>query len=96
MRVAKIIDASLVEGADKLLQLKLDVGELGERNVFAGIKTAYNPYELIDKMVVLVSNLAPRQMKFGLSEGMVLASSDDKGIYLISPDSGAVPGLRVK
>ena len=80
----------------KLLQLKLDVGELGERNVFAGIKAAYSPDELIDKMVVLVSNLAPRQMKFGLSEGMVLASSDDKGIYLISPDSGAVPGLRVK
>ena len=96
LRVAKIIDASFVEGADKLLQLKLDVGELGERNVFAGIKTAYSPDELIDKMVVLVSNLAPRQMKFGLSEGMVLASSDDKGIYLISPDSGAVPGLRVK
>ena len=96
LRVAKIVEASLVEGADKLLQLKLDVGELGERNVFAGIKTAYNPDELIDKMVVLVSNLAPRQMKFGLSEGMVLASSDDKGIYLISPDSGAVPGLRVK
>ena len=96
LRVAKIIDASFVEGADKLLQLKLDVGELGERNVFAGIKAAYSPDELIDKMVVLVSNLAPRQMKFGLSEGMVLASSDDKGIYLISPDSGAVPGLRVK
>jgi methionyl-tRNA synthetase len=96
LRVAKIIDASFVEGADKLLQLKLDVGELGERNVFAGIKAAYSPDELIDKMVVLVTNLAPRQMKFGLSEGMVLASSDDKGIYLISPDSGAVPGLRVK
>ena len=96
LRVAKIVEASLVEGADKLLQLKLDVGELGERNVFAGIKAAYSPDELIDKMVVLVSNLAPRQMTFGLSEGMVLASSDDKGIYLISPDSGAIPGLRVK
>ncbi len=96
LRVAKIINASHVEGADKLLQLKLDVGDLGERNVFAGIKASYNPDELINKMVILVSNLAPRQMKFGLSEGMVLASSDDKGIYLISPDSGAVPGLRVK
>ena len=96
LRVAKIINASHVEGADKLLQLKLDVGDLGERNVFAGIKASYNPDELINKMVILVSNLAPRQMKFGLSEGMVLASSDNKGIYLISPDSGAVPGLRVK
>jgi len=96
LRVAKIINASHVEGADKLLQLKLDVGDLGERNVFAGIKASYNPDELINKMVILVSNLAPRKMKFGLSEGMVLASSDNKGIYLISPDSGAVPGLRVK
>ena len=96
LRVAKIKDASHVDGADKLLQLTLDVGDLGERNVFAGIKKAYNPETLVGKMVILVSNLAPRQMKFGLSEGMVLASSDDDGIYLISPDSGARPGLRVK
>ena len=96
LRVAKIIEASLVEGADKLLQLNLDVGELGKRKVFAGIKKAYNPEDLMDKLVILVSNLEPRQMKFGLSEGMVLASSDDEGIYLISPDTGAKPGLRVK
>jgi methionyl-tRNA synthetase len=64
--------------------------------VFAGIKKAYDPEMLKDKLVILVSNLAPRQMKFGLSEGMVLASSDDEGIYLISPDSGAKAGLRVK
>jgi methionyl-tRNA synthetase len=96
LRVAKIKDASHVDGADKLLQLTLDVGDLGERNVFAGIKKAYDPETLVGKMVILVSNLAPRQMKFGLSEGMVLASSDDDGIYLISPDSGASPGLRVK
>jgi methionyl-tRNA synthetase len=96
LRVAKIIEASLVEGADKLLQLNLDVGELGRRQVFAGIKKAYNPEDLMDKLVILVSNLEPRQMKFGLSEGMVLASSDDEGIYLISPDTGAKPGLRVK
>ena len=95
LRVAKIIEASIVEGADKLLQLNLDVGELGERQVFAGIKKAYNPEDLMDKLVILVSNLEPRQMKFGLSEGMVLASSDDEGIYLISPDTGAKPGLRV-
>ena len=96
LRVAKIKDASHVDGADKLLQLTLDVGDLGERNVFAGIKKAYDPETLVGKMVILVSNLAPRQMKFGISEGMVLASSDDDGIYLISPDSGATPGLRVK
>ena len=82
LRVAKIIEASLVEGADKLLQLNLDVGELGKRQVFAGIKKAYSPEDLMDKLVILVSNLEPRQMKFGLSEGMVLASSDDEGIYL--------------
>ncbi|MDC3268668.1 methionine--tRNA ligase [Gammaproteobacteria bacterium] len=96
LRVAKIKNASHVDGADKLLQLTLDVGDLGERNVFAGIKNAYDPENIVGKMVILVSNLAPRQMKFGLSEGMVLASSDDEGIYLISPDSGATPGLRVK
>ena len=96
LRVAEIKAASHVDGADKLLQLTLDVGDLGERNVFAGIKKAYDPESLLGKMVILVSNLAPRKMKFGLSEGMVLASSDDEGIYLISPDSGATPGLRVK
>ena len=96
LRVAEIKTASHVDGADKLLQLTLDVGNLGERNVFAGIKKAYDPEILVGKMVILVSNLAPRKMKFGLSEGMVLASSDDEGIYLISPDSGATPGLRVK
>ena len=96
LRVAEIKAASHVDGADKLLQLTLDVGDLGVRNVFAGIKKAYDPESLVGKMVILVSNLAPRKMKFGLSEGMVLASSDDEGIYLISPDSGATPGLRVK
>jgi methionyl-tRNA synthetase len=96
LRVAEIKAASHVDGADKLLQLTLDVGDLGKRNVFAGIKKAYDPESLVGKMVILVSNLAPRKMKFGISEGMVLASSDDEGIYLISPDSGATPGLRVK
>jgi methionyl-tRNA synthetase len=96
LRVARIIEASNVEGADKLLKLNLDVGDLGKRQVFAGIKKAYSPEDLKDKLVILVSNLESRQMKFGISEGMVLASSDDEGIYLISPDSGAKPGLRVK
>ena len=96
LRVAKIIDAKDVEGADKLLQLNLDVGELGTRNVFAGIKSAYKPDELIDRLVVLVNNLEPRKMKFGLSEGMVLASSNENGIYLVSPDDGAKPGMKVR
>jgi len=96
LRVAKIKEASNVEGADKLLQLKLDVGEFGERNVFAGIKSAYKAEDLKDRLVVLVNNLEPRKMKFGISEGMVLASSNDDGIYLVSPDKGAEPGMQVK
>ena len=96
LRVAKIIDAKDVEGADKLLKLNLDVGDLGTRNVFAGIKSAYKPDELIDRLVVLVNNLEPRKMKFGLSEGMVLASSNENGIYLVSPDDGAKPGMKVR
>ena len=96
LRVAKITKADDVEGADKLLQLILDVGDLGTRNVFAGIKSAYKPDELTDRLVVLVNNLEPRKMKFGISEGMVLASSNDDGIYLVSPDEGAEPGMKVR
>ena len=97
LRVAKVVNASEVEGADKLIQLTLDVGELGQKIVFAGIKSKYSPDSLIDKLVVLVFNLAPRKMRFGLSEGMVLASSDDEGgIFLLSPDTGAKPGQKIK
>ena len=96
LRVAKIIKADNVEGADKLLRLTLDVGDLGTRNVFAGIKSAYKPEDLTDRYIVLVNNLEPRKMKFGISEGMVLASSNDKGIYLVSPDKGAEPGMKVR
>ena len=96
LRIAKIINASEVDGADKLLQLELDVGDLGTKNVFAGIKSAYNPKDLINKLVIVVKNLEPRKMKFGISEGMVLASSDDDGIYLVSPDEGAKPGMKVR
>ena len=97
LRVAKIISAEDIEEADKLIKLTLSVGELGQKTVFAGIKSAYSKEELADKMVVLVYNLAPRKMKFGISEGMVLASSDDEGgIFLISPDKGAKEGQRVK
>ena len=97
LRAARIAKAAPVEGADKLLRLTLDVGELGERNVFAGIKSKYRPEDLEGRMVVLVSNLAPRKMKFGVSEGMVLAAGpggDD--IFLLSPDDGAQPGMEVR
>ena len=95
LRVARVIEASYVEGADKLLKLKLDVGT-EERTVFSGIRSSYDPAALTDRLVVLVANLAPRKMRFGVSQGMVLAASgDDPGIFLLSPDSGAKPGMKV-
>jgi methionyl-tRNA synthetase len=100
LRVARIVDAGHVEGAEKLIRLSLDVGEEKPRQVFAGIKSAYDPAQLIGRTTVMVANLAPRKMKFGLSEGMILAASDASGevpgIFLLAPDSGAVPGMRVK
>ena len=94
LRVARIVKASAVAGADKLLQLTLDLG--GEtRTVFSGIKASYQPESLEGRLTVMVANLAPRKMRFGLSEGMVLAAGDNQGIYLLEPDSGAVPGMRV-
>ncbi|HYG32952.1 MAG TPA: methionine--tRNA ligase, partial [Methylophilaceae bacterium] len=97
LRIARIVDAQHVEGAEKLLQLTLDIGEEKIRNVFAGIKSAYDPETLKGRLTVMVANLAPRKMKFGLSEGMVLAASDESGgPYILSPDSGAKPGMRVK
>ena len=97
LRIARIAKAEAVEGADKLLRLELDVGELGTRQVFAGIKSAYAPETLVGRLTVTVANLAPRKMKFGLSEGMVLAASDERGgPFLLAPDSGAQAGMRVK
>ncbi len=100
LRIALIANAEHVEGADKLVRLTLDIGEEKPRNVFAGIKAAYDPAQLIGRLTVMVANLAPRKMKFGMSEGMVMAASDPEGktpgIYLLSPDSGATPGMRVK
>ena len=88
--------AEHVDGADKLLKLTLDIGS-GTRTVFAGIKSAYDPASLEGRLTVMVANLAPRKMKFGLSEGMVLAASDgEPGLYLLAPDSGARPGMRIK
>jgi len=97
LRVARIVRAEAVEGADKLVKLELDLGGT-TRTVFAGIKSAYRPEQLEGKLAVVVANLAPRKMKFGVSEGMVLAASGDEGagIFLVSPDSGAKPGMRVK
>jgi methionyl-tRNA synthetase len=96
LRVAKIVRAEQIEGADKLLKLTLDLGD-GARTVFAGIKSAYAPEKLEGRLTVVVANLAPRKMKFGVSEGMVLAASGDgPGIFLVAPDSGAQPGMRVK
>jgi methionyl-tRNA synthetase len=97
LRIARIVDAQHVEGAEKLLQLTLDIGEDKTRNVFAGIKSAYDPETLKGRLTVMVANLAPRKMKFGMSEGMVLAASDERGgPYILNPDSGAQPGMKVK
>ena len=97
LRIAKIVNAEHVDGADKLLKLTLDIGDGNQRTVFAGIKSAYKPEDLIGRLTPMVANLAPRKMKFGLSEGMVLAASGDgPGIFLLAPDSGAQPGMRVK
>jgi methionyl-tRNA synthetase len=97
LRVARIAHAQYVEGADKLLRLTLDIGALGTRQVFAGIKSAYDPAALIGRMTVMVANLASRRMKFGVSEGMVLAASGEKpGIFLLAPDAGAEPGMKVR
>ncbi|MFC3908369.1 methionine--tRNA ligase [Legionella dresdenensis] len=95
LRIARIAAAEPVEGADKLLRLQLDLGD-SQKQVFAGIKSAYQPQELIGRLTVMVANLAPRTMRFGISEGMVLAAGDGKGIFLLQPDSGALPGMKVK
>jgi methionyl-tRNA synthetase len=94
LRVARIVRAELVPEADKLLRLTLDLG--GEqRNVFAGIKSAYDPAQLEGRLTVMVANLKPRKMRFGLSEGMVLAAGGDGGPFILQPDDGAEPGARV-
>ena len=100
LRIAKILECKAVEGSSKLLQLTLDAGEGKTRNVFSGIASMYQPEDLVGKLTVLVANLAPRKMKFGISEGMVLAASakdgsDNKGIYILEPIAGAEPGMRI-
>jgi methionyl-tRNA synthetase len=96
LRIAKIVEAESVEGADKLLKLTLDIGT-EKRQVFAGIKSAYAPEDLIGKLTVMVANLAPRKMRFGMSEGMVLAAGPGgKELWILEPHQGAEPGMRVK
>jgi len=97
LRVALITSAEYLEGADSLLKITLDVGNLGNKNVFAGIKSQYEPNSLIGKKTVFVANLEPRKMKFGISEGMILAASDEKkGPFILFPDEGAEPGMKIK
>ncbi|MFO1399931.1 MAG: methionine--tRNA ligase subunit beta [Steroidobacteraceae bacterium] len=95
LRVARVVEARGVEGADKLLQLTLDLGD-GRRNVFSGIRAHYAPEQLVGRLVLMIANLEPRKMRFGVSEGMVLcAGSDSTGFFVLSPDSGAAPGMKV-
>jgi methionyl-tRNA synthetase len=94
--VARIVEAEAVPEADKLLRLKLDLGD-GTRQVFAGIKSNYDPAQLVGRLTVMVANLQPRKMRFGLSEGMILAASDERGgPFLLALDAGAEPGMKVK
>jgi methionyl-tRNA synthetase len=95
LRIARIVDAELIPDADKLLKLTLDIG-IEHRTVFAGIRSAYQPKDLVGRLTVMVANLAPRKMRFGESQGMVLAAGDGGSIYLLAPDSGAMPGMRIK
>ena len=98
LRIAAIVAAEHVEGADKLLRLTLDLGpDSGQKQVFAGIKSAYQPEQLVGKLTVMVANLAPRKMRFGVSEGMVLAAGPGgKDLFLLEPHAGATPGMQVK
>lgn len=97
LRVAKVLAVDLIDGADKLLKLRIDVGELGMRQILAGIRAAYDPLGLVGRLIVVVANLEPRKMRFGISEGMMLAAGPGgKDIFLLSPDSGALPGMRIK
>ena len=95
LRVARVVHAEEVEGADRLLRLRLDVGQQGERTVFAGIRGHYEPAVLAGRLLVLVANLKPRKMRFGISEGMVLAAGNKNTVCLLSPDSPITPGTRV-
>lgn len=96
LRIARIVAAEGVEGADKLLRITVDLGS-ETRNIFAGIKSAYKPEDLVGRLTVIVANLAPRKMRFGVSEGMILAAGPGgSDLWLLAPDNGAAPGMKVK
>ena len=95
LRIARVLECSHIDGSDKLLRFKLDVGELGERDVFSGIKAYYQPEDLVGKMVVYVANLAPRKMRFGTSTGMILSASGDGQLHLLQPGDGVKPGMKI-
>jgi methionyl-tRNA synthetase len=97
LRVAKILVAEYVAGSDKLLKLRVDLGEFGEREILSGIRGAYDPASLVGRLTVVVANLEPRKMRFGISAGMVLAAgAGGKEIFLLTPDHGASAGMRIK
>jgi len=96
LRIAKIIDAENVEEADKLIKITADLGN-DKQTIFAGIKGFYEAEDLIGRNIIVVANLEPRKMRFGVSEGMLLAAGDDQnGVFLVAPDAGALPGMRVR
>ena len=95
LRIARVLECSHIDGSDKLLRFKLDVGELGEREVFSGIKAYYQPEELIGKNVVYVANLAPRKMRFGVSTGMILSATRGNELHLLQPGDGVQPGMKI-
>ena len=95
LRIARVLECSHIDGSDKLLRFKLDVGELGARDVFSGIKAYYQPEDLVGKMVVYVANLAPRKMRFGTSTGMILSASGDGQLHLLQPGDGVKPGMKI-
>ena len=95
LRIARIVEAEAIAGSDKLLKLSVDLGN-ETRTIFAGVKSAYSPESLKGRLTVVVANLAPRKMRFGTSEGMMLAAGGDGGLFILNPDTGAEPGMRVK
>ena len=97
LRIGKVLACSPVEGSDKLLRFQLDAGALGERQIFSGIRAGYpDPQSLVGRQVVFIANLAPRKMRFGVSEGMILSAGGDDGLFLLDVDPGAVAGMTVK
>jgi methionyl-tRNA synthetase len=97
LRIGVVLECGFVEGSDKLLRFRLDAGELGERQIFSGIRGSYGaPETLVGRKVVFIANLAPRKMRFGVSQGMILSAGDERGLFLLDADAGAAAGMPVK